>query len=71
MTVVSAAWTRVVGLNELGLRGYVAKGECAVFPQARIIALAECATHGCFDAVLGAYTTAQNTGCGLVAACRQ
>jgi hypothetical protein len=50
-----------VGLNELGLRGYVAKGECAAFPQARIVALAECATHGFFDAVRGAYTTAQNT----------
>jgi hypothetical protein len=39
----------------------VNKGEQAAFPQARIVALAECGTHAIFDAVLGSYTTAENT----------
>lgn len=39
----------------------VNKGEQAAFPQARIVALAECGSHAMFDAVLGSYTTAENT----------
>jgi hypothetical protein len=39
----------------------VNKGEQAAFPQARIVALAECGTHAVFDAVVGSYTTAENT----------
>jgi hypothetical protein len=37
------------------------KGERAAFPQARVVALAECGTHAMFDAVIGAYTTPENT----------
>ena len=43
-----------------GVRG-VMKGERAAFPQARVVAVAECATHAIFDAVVGPYTTAENT----------
>jgi hypothetical protein len=39
----------------------VNKGERAAFPQARVIGLAECGTHAIFDAVIGAYTTGENT----------
>jgi hypothetical protein len=39
----------------------VNKGERAAFPQARVVGLAECGTHAVFDAVVGAYTTAENT----------
>jgi hypothetical protein len=39
----------------------VNKGEQAAFPQARIVALAECGTHAVFDAVVGSYTTPENT----------
>jgi transposase IS4-like protein/DDE family transposase len=39
----------------------VNKGEQAAFPQARVVALAECASHAMFDAVVGSYTTAENT----------
>jgi len=42
-------------------RAGVNKGERAAFPQARVVALAECGTHVMFDAVVGAYTTAENT----------
>jgi hypothetical protein len=42
-------------------RGGVNKGERAAFPQARVVALAECGTHVIFDAVVGGYTTAENT----------
>lgn len=38
----------------------VMKGERAAFPQARVVAVAECATHAIFDAVVGPYTTAEN-----------
>jgi hypothetical protein len=38
----------------------VAKGERSAFPQARVVALAECGTHAIFDAVLGPYTTSEN-----------
>lgn len=39
----------------------VMKGERAAFPQARVVAVAECATHVVFDAVVGPYTTPENT----------
>ena len=35
----------------------VNKGEQAAFPQARVVALAECGTHAIFAAAVGAYTT--------------
>lgn len=38
----------------------VAKGEKSAFPQARVVALAECGTHAIFDAVIGPYTTSEN-----------
>lgn len=34
----------------------VMKGERAAFPQARLVAVAECGTHAIFDAVIGPYT---------------
>ena len=40
-------------------RAGVSKGEKAAFPQARVVALAECGTHAIFDAELGAYTTSE------------
>ena len=39
----------------------VMKGERAAFPQARLVAVAECGTHAIFDAVVGGYSTAENT----------
>jgi Transposase DDE domain len=39
----------------------VNKGEQSAFPQARVVAVAECGTHVMFDAVVGGYTTAENT----------
>ena len=42
----------------------VNKGEHAAFPQARLVALAECGTHVMFDAAVGPYTTAENTLAG-------
>jgi hypothetical protein len=42
----------------------VNKGEQAAFPQARVVAVAECGTHAIFDAVVGTYTTAENTLAG-------
>lgn len=39
----------------------VNKGERPAFPQARLVAIAECGTHAIFDAVVGPYTTAENT----------
>ena len=38
----------------------VAKGEKSAFPQARLVALAECGTHAMFDAVIGPYPTSAN-----------
>jgi hypothetical protein len=38
----------------------VNKGERSAFPQARVVALAECGTHAMFDAVIGPYTTSEN-----------
>jgi hypothetical protein len=37
----------------------VMKGERSAFPQARVVALAECGTHAVFDAVIGPYTTSE------------
>lgn len=37
----------------------VAKGERSAFPQARVVALAECGTHAMFEAVIGPYTTSE------------
>lgn len=39
----------------------VNKGERSAFPQARVVAIAECGTRAMFDAVVGAYTTGENT----------
>jgi hypothetical protein len=44
----------------------VNKGEQAAFPQARVVALAECGTHAIFDAAVGKYTTSENTLAGDV-----
>jgi hypothetical protein len=38
----------------------VMKGERAAFPQARLVAVAECGTHAIFDAVIGAYTESES-----------
>lgn len=38
----------------------VSKGEKSAFPQARVVALAECGTHAMFDAVIGSYTSSEN-----------
>jgi len=37
----------------------VSNGKQAAFPQARVVALAECGTHSIFDAVVGPYTTSE------------
>lgn len=37
------------------------KGERSAFPQARVVAVAECGTHAMIDAVIGAYTDSENT----------
>jgi hypothetical protein len=37
----------------------VSKGERSAFPQARVVALAECGTHAIFDAEIGAYATSE------------
>ncbi|MGH9234790.1 MAG: IS4 family transposase [Acidimicrobiales bacterium] len=42
----------------------VMKGERAAFPQARVVAVAECGTHAMFDAAVGPYTSAENTLAG-------
>lgn len=42
----------------------VMKGEKSAFPQARVVALTECGTHAIFDAVVGPYTTGENTMAG-------
>jgi hypothetical protein len=42
----------------------VNKGEGAAFPQTRLVAVAECATHAVIDATIGAYTTGENTLAG-------
>jgi hypothetical protein len=49
----------------------VMKGERSAFPQARVVALAECGTHAMFEAVIGAYTTSENSlATGLLARLR-
>ena len=45
---------------EFGRPG-VNKGEQSAFPQARVVAVAECGTRAVFDAVVGPYTTGENT----------
>jgi hypothetical protein len=45
--------------NHFGRPG-VMKGERSAFPQARVVALAECGTHVMFDAVVGPYTTSES-----------
>jgi len=42
-------------------RPAVNKGEQAAFPQARVVAVAECGTHAIFDAAVGPCTTGENT----------
>ena len=49
------------GNDEFFGRPGVTKGEQAAFPQARLVALAECGTHAIFDAEIGAYTTSEAT----------
>jgi hypothetical protein len=39
----------------------VPKGEQAAFPEARVVAVAECGTHAIIDAAVGTYTTPENT----------
>jgi hypothetical protein len=46
-----------VGNDEWFGRPGVMKGERAAFPQARVVAVAECGTHVVFDATVGPYTT--------------
>jgi hypothetical protein len=41
-------------------RPAVTKGERSAFPQARVVALAECGTHAMFDAEIGPYMTSEN-----------
>ena len=46
--------------NDSGFgRPGVMKGERSAFPQARVVALAECGTHAMFEAVIGPYTTSE------------
>ncbi len=40
-------------------RAGVSRGEQAAFPQARIVALAECGSHAVFEAVVGSYSVAE------------
>lgn len=49
-----------VNAAEFGRPG-VNKGEQSAFPQARVVAIAECGTRAMFDAVVGPYTTGENT----------
>jgi len=49
-TAENAEWFGRPGVN---------KGEQAAFPQARLVALAECGTHAIFDAEVGPYTTSE------------
>nr|MDA8392511.1 IS4 family transposase [Actinomycetota bacterium] len=42
----------------------VNKGERAAFPQARVVAVAECGSHAILDAAVGPYTKAENTLAG-------
>jgi hypothetical protein len=49
-----------VNAAEFGRPG-VNKGEQSAFPQARVVAVAECGTRAMFDAAVGPYTTGENT----------
>jgi hypothetical protein len=49
-----------VNAVEFGRPG-VSKGEQSAFPQARVVAVAECGTRAMFDAVVGPYRTGENT----------
>lgn len=49
-----------VANDEFFGRPGVMKGERSAFPQARVVALAECGTHAMFDAVIGPYATSEN-----------
>ena len=51
-TADNAVWFGRPGVN---------KGDQAAFPQARVVALAECGTHAMFDAAVGPYSTGENT----------
>ncbi|WP_347351466.1 IS4 family transposase [Intrasporangium sp.] len=42
-------------------RPAVLEGEPAPFPQARVVAVAECGTNAIFDAAVGRYTTSEST----------
>jgi hypothetical protein len=50
-TVENAGWFGRPGVN---------KGERSAFPQARVVAIAECGTHAIFDAAVGVYATAES-----------
>ena len=50
--------TRAVNAEHFGRPG-VNKGEQAAFPQARVVALAECGTHAIFAAEIGAYSQSE------------
>ena len=56
-TSVNAAFFGRPGVN---------KGEQAAFPQARVVALAECGTHAIFAAQVGAYTQSESTLTGAL-----
>ena len=45
----------------------VNKGERSAFPQARVVALAECGSHAVFAAVIGTYPTGETTLAGELA----
>jgi hypothetical protein len=49
-TIENAAFFGRPGVN---------KGEKSAFPQARLVALAECGTHAIFDAVVGGYSSSE------------
>lgn len=48
-----------IGNDEFFGRPGVNKGERSAFPQARLVALAECGTHAIFDAEIGPCTTSE------------
>jgi hypothetical protein len=48
-----------VGNNEFFGRPGVMKGEQSAFPQARVVAVAECGTHAMFDVEVDAYTESE------------
>ena len=48
-----------VANDEFFGRPGVMKGERSAFPQARVVALAECGTHAMFEAEIGPYTTSE------------